>query len=134
MLCSPTHSVHGLHGSVALTTSEKVTPEDRGMGGMGVGKPHPEFSRLPLGHLGRWRPSRPHPWSPSAHLFPSCPPLLPPIPDSGCGKAAKEKGSQEPHAPAPETLALKSQGVTQLVPVNFLADSLQILSESSQHD
>ena len=69
MLCSPTHSVHGLHGSVALTTSEKVTPEDRGMCGMGVGEPHPEFSHLHLGHLGRW--------SPLAHLTPS---LTPPSP------------------------------------------------------
>ena len=45
MLCSPTHSVHGLHGSVALTTSEKVTPEDRWT----RGEVAPQFSFLSLG-------------------------------------------------------------------------------------
>lgn len=44
MLCRPRHSVHGLHGSVALTTSENVTPEDTGTDG--------EASASELSHLG----------------------------------------------------------------------------------
>lgn len=58
MLCSPTHSVHGLQGSVALTTSENVTPAGEGMWGALVG---PGFSRLPVGQLDRkgCRPSLP---------------------------------------------------------------------------
>lgn len=47
----PRTPVHGYDGSVALTTSEKVTPEDRGVR-MGVGEPHPNLAAVRV--LGTW--------------------------------------------------------------------------------